>query len=148
MLFFYKYSSGSGTVNRPSTDTGYIYWLDFYSGKLWTVPVGNVITSLVYSFSCEKISSSRPSLTHNFLARYSPIPVEFDLFLFEPVNPFSNTLDNSDGFIPQPLSSITSDIFTPLFCLYTSSLFSCLSKYLTEFCIIWDIINTSHFSSV
>ena len=66
------------------------------------------MVSLVYSFSVEAISNFKPNLSHNFFDRYSPIPVAFALFLFEPVKPFSNTRDKSDAFIPQPLSSITS----------------------------------------
>ncbi len=66
------------------------------------------MVSLVYSFSVEAISNFNPNLSHNFLDRYSPIPVAFALFLLEPVKPFSNTRDKSDVFIPQPLSSITS----------------------------------------
>lgn len=69
------------------------------------------MVSLVYSFSVEAISNFKPNLSHNFFDRYSPIPVAFALFLFEPVKPFSNTRDKSDAFIPQPLSSITSNIF-------------------------------------
>ena len=63
------------------------------------------MVSLVYSFSVEAISNFKPNLSHNFFDRYSPIPVAFALFLFEPVKPFSNTRDKSDAFIPQPLSS-------------------------------------------
>ena len=62
----------------------------------------------------EVISNFKPNLSDIFFDKYSPIPVAFALFLFEPVNPFSNTLDKSDAFIPQPLSSITSNIFVPL----------------------------------
>lgn len=69
------------------------------------------MVSLVYSFSVEAISNFKPNLSHNFFDRYSPIPVAFALFLFEPVKPFSNTRDKSDVFIPQPLSSITRAVF-------------------------------------
>ena len=61
------------------------------------------MVSLVYSFSVEAISNFKPNLSHNFFDRYSPIPVAFALFLFEPVKPFSNTRDKSDAFIPQPI---------------------------------------------
>ena len=64
------------------------------------------MVSLVYSFSVEAISNFKPNLSHNFFDRYSPIPVAFALFLFEPVKPFSNTRDKSDAFIPQPLEYI------------------------------------------
>ena len=67
----------------------YQCWHGFsnYSEKLWTVPFGNIIVSLVYSFSVEAISNFNPNLSHNFLDRYSPIPVAFALFLLEPVKP-------------------------------------------------------------
>ena len=121
--------------NASPLKAPYQCWHGFsnYSEKLWTVPFGNIIVSLVYSFSVEAISNFNPNLSHNFLDRYSPIPVAFALFLLEPVKPFSNTRDKSDVFIPQPLSSITSSIFVPLSWLYIVSLFSCLSKYLIAY---------------
>ena len=61
------------------------------------------MVSLVYSFSVEAISNFKPNLSHNFFDRYSPIPVAFALFLFEPVKPFSNTRDKSDAFIRKRL---------------------------------------------
>ena len=57
------------------------------------------MVSLVYSFSVEAISNFKPNLSHNFFDRYSPIPVAFALFLFEPVKPFSNTRDKSDASV-------------------------------------------------
>jgi len=47
-----------------------------------------------------------PSLSHNFLHKYKPIPVDFLLpsLPLVPVKPLSNTFDNSALFMPMPLS--------------------------------------------
>ena len=62
---------------------------------------------------CIKLENGNSADVYN-LNMIIAIPVAFALFLFEPVKPFSNTRDKSDAFIPQPLSSITNNIFVPL----------------------------------
>ena len=63
--------------------------------------------TVVPLYTCDSIFIPIPSLSHNFLHRYRPIPVLFPNFLpFSPVNPFSNTLLISLSFIPTPLSSM------------------------------------------
>ena len=66
-----------------------------------------ILTSVPTSFS-EFNSIPRLNLSHNFLHKYNPIPVDFcPIFLpFSPVKPLSNTLVISPFFIPIPLSFI------------------------------------------
>ena len=65
-----------------------------------------MIITFVYYLSLDSISINNPNLSHNFLHKYNPIPVDllFNRPMF-PVNPFSNTLSNSSLGIPIPLSS-------------------------------------------
>ena len=63
-------------------------------------------------FILDSIPINSPNLSHNFLHKYKPNPV--DLLLFNrpafPVKPFSNTLSISSEGIPIPLSSIINSI--------------------------------------
>jgi len=62
---------------------------------------------MVYSFSSDFISILCPSLVHNFLAMYRPMPVDLILSLpLVPVKDFLKTLGISLFGMPIPLSLI------------------------------------------
>ena len=62
---------------------------------------------MVYSFSSDSISILCPSLVHNFLAMYKPMPVDLILSLpLVPVKDFLKTFGISLLGMPIPLSLI------------------------------------------
>ena len=79
---------------------------------------------IVPSPSLELISIDIFNLSHNFLHKYKPIPVDFlpDTLPFIPVKPLSNTRDISLSLIPITLSLIYKTMQSFLFLLYTSIL--------------------------
>ena len=96
-----------------------------------------ILTSVPSSFS-EFNSIPSPSLSHNFLHKYSPMPVDFCPMIlpFSPVKPLSNTLVISPYLIPITLSLIYKITLSFFSCEEISIfLFSCLA-YFIAFCMI------------
>ena len=75
------------------------------------------------------------NLSHNFLHKYNPIPVDFFPIIlpFSPVNPFSNTLESSYFFIPNPLSFMYKVTFSFCSSAYISIDWFSFLEYLIEF---------------
>src|SRR6056297_986032 len=100
-------------------------------------------------FSSDLIFIYIPSLSHSFLHRYKPIPVDliFVLPVF-PVYPFLNTLFISLGLIPMPLSFIVNPIVFFSLKPIKDKILSSLFIYFILLLIIWSIIKIIHFLSV
>ncbi|MPN21232.1 hypothetical protein SDC9_168611 [bioreactor metagenome] len=78
-----------------------------------------------------------PNLSHSFLHRYNPIPVDLPYNLpFSPVNPFSKTLFKSFGEMPTPLSFIVSIVLFSFLVEYILTLGFSVVQYFIEFDII------------
>ena len=71
-----------------------------YQNNLLKLVFGNTILKVVPFLYSESILIFKPNLSHIFLAKYKPIPVDLVLLLSLPVKPFSKTFPISLSLIP------------------------------------------------